>query len=74
MSTWSSDYRAIEYWPDRTDTRVIFAVKRTPENDQKSDEELIAEFEPWRIKQQFDRDHEQEEQGRPNLRAVEDPE
>lgn len=68
MSTWSDDYRTVEYWPDKTDTRVIFAIKRTPENDQQTDEELIAACEPWRIQQQTEREEQR------HLRVVDDPE
>lgn len=44
MSTDSDEYRVISWWPSE-DERVIVSVKRTPETEAQSDEELIAQWE-----------------------------
>jgi hypothetical protein len=43
VSTYSNEYRAVEYWPNE-DERVIFGVKRTPETDAMTDKELILRY------------------------------
>jgi hypothetical protein len=44
--TESSDYRVIEWWPNK-DQRRIVSMPRTPETEAMSDEELIASFNVW---------------------------
>jgi hypothetical protein len=46
MTTTSSEYRAITYWPNE-DSRIIFCVKRTPETDAMTDDELAARHGPY---------------------------
>ncbi|MFF7096382.1 hypothetical protein ACFY9A_28905 [Streptomyces rubradiris] len=41
----SGDYRAVEYWPN-DELRIIFTVRRTPETDAMTDEELIRKHGP----------------------------
>lgn len=41
MSTQNDDYRAISYWPSKDERRIV-AIKRTPEVDAMTDEELVS--------------------------------
>lgn len=44
--TESSEYRVIEWWPNKDERRII-SVSRTPETEALSDEELITRFDGW---------------------------
>ncbi|WP_055696517.1 hypothetical protein [Streptomyces silaceus] len=41
MSTQNDDYRAYEYWPSKDERRIV-ALKRTPEVDAMTDEQLVS--------------------------------
>ncbi|MGW6481289.1 hypothetical protein ACWGDS_25910 [Streptomyces sp. NPDC055059] len=60
MSTHNDEVRVIEYWPNE-DERIIVVVKRSPEVDAMTDDELIKRSRDWR-------------RGNRHLRAVDDPE
>ena len=59
--TESSDYRVVSCYDDDGDSRYIASVKRSPETDAMTDEQIIERLKEWR-----------RNEGR--LRAVDDPE
>lgn len=60
MSRQTDEVRVIEYWPNE-DEWIIVAVKRSPEVDAMTDDELIKRNGDWH-------------RGTRHLRAVDDPE